>query len=382
MFVISILFILALLCAVNYYIAGNLYKGIKAKFQDFKFWILLVFFAVMTVIMLSGFLCASLSIPVFVKDLLGITGACWMGAFLYLLFYTVQADVFTLVCRLFKLKFIKHSLYRFILSVVIVECTILTSAYGIYHARDIKHVSYEIELTDKADVSDMNIVMISDVHLGAVGSESRLEEFVFEINNLNPYIVCIAGDFFDTDFRAIRNTEKAAETLQKIDATYGTYACLGNHDAGSTAEDMLTFLEESNITALTDEYVIIDERLVLIGRLDASPIGTYGYAERKALSSFYQCEDETLPVIVLDHNPIEVDSYADEADLILSGHTHRGQLFPAEILTNLMFTVDYGYYQKNENSPHVIVTSGIGYWGIPMRVGTDSEIVSIKINCK
>ena len=239
-----------------------------------------------------------------------------------------------------------------------------------------------IELTDKADGSDMNIVMISDVHLGAVGSESRLEEIVNEINNLKPDIVSIAGDLFDTDFRAIRNTEKAAETLQKIDATYGTYACLGIHDAGSTAEDMLTFLEESNITALTDEYVIIDERLVLIGRLDASPIGTYGYAERKALSSFYQCEDETLPVIVLDHNPIEVDSYADEADLILSGHTHRGQLFPAEILTNLMFTVDYGYYQKNENSPHVIVTSGIGYWGIPMRVGTDSEIVSIKINCK
>lgn len=379
MFVILILLLLALLCAVNYYIARNLYNGIKAKFSGFKFWVLVVLFAVMTVIMLSGLLISSLSIPVFVKDTLGIIGACWMGVFLYLLFYTVQADVLTLLFRLFKLKFVKNSLYRFILSVVIVVCTILTSAYGIYHARDIKHISYEIKLADKVDVSDMNIVMISDVHLGAVGSESRLEEIVSEINSLKPDIVCIAGDFFDTDFRAIRNAEKAAETLQKINATYGTYACLGNHDAGSTADDMVSFLEKSNIRALTDEYVIIDERLVLIGRLDASPIGTYGYAERKKLSSYYQCEDETLPVIVLDHNPIDVESYANETDLILSGHTHRGQLFPAGIITNLMFTVDYGYYQKDENSPHVIVTSGIGYWGIPMRVGTDSEIVSIKI---
>ena len=72
-------------------------------------------------------------------------------------------------------------------------------------------------------------------------------------------------------------------------------------------------------------------------------------------------------------------TYTNEADLILCGHTHKGQLFPARFVTNAMYTVDYGYYQKDSQSPHVIVTSGIGYWGMPMRVGTNSEIVSIKI---
>ena len=73
------------------------------------------------------------------------------------------------------------------------------------------------------------------------------------------------------------------------------------------------------------------------------------------------------------------ESDIKEADLILCGHTHKGQLFPANIITNLMYTVDYGYYQKDAQSPQVIVSSGVGYWGMPMRVVTQCEIVSIKI---
>ena len=119
--------------------------------------------------------------------------------------------------------------------------------------------------------------------------------------------------------------------------------------------------------------------MVLVGRLDGSPIGGYGTQKRKELSEFLKNEDKTLPVVVLDHNPGKIHTYTNEADLILCGHTHKGQLFPASFVTNAMYTVDYGYYQKDSQSPHVIVTSGIGYWGMPMRVGTNSEIVSIKI---
>lgn len=66
--------------------------------------------------------------------------------------------------------------------------------------------------------------------------------------------------------------------------------------------------------------------------------------------------------------------------MILSGHTHRGQIFPGSLFTKNIYDVDYGYYQKNMNYPHVIVTSGVGTWGIPMRIGTDSEVVQVKIN--
>ena len=87
--------------------------------------------------------------------------------------------------------------------------------------------------------------------------------------------------------------------------------------------------------------------------------------------------DENLPIVVMDHDPANIGEYSDEVDLILSGHTHRGQLFPGNFFTSLIYTVDYGHYQKNSDSPHVIVTQGVGTWLAPMRIGTDNEIVSI-----
>ena len=86
-----------------------------------------------------------------------------------------------------------------------------------------------------------------------------------------------------------------------------------------------------------------------------------------------------LPIIVMDHNPSNIKEYGKEVDLILSGHTHKGQIFPANLITNLMFTVDYGHFQKNADSPHVIVTSGASTWGMPMRIGTHNEVVSIML---
>ena len=142
---------------------------------------------------------------------------------------------------------------------------------------------------------------------------------------------------------------------------------------------MASFLELSNFCLLNDTSVIIDNRLVLVGRLDGSPIGGYGTLKRKDFTQILTPEMKNLPVVVLDHNPANIHEYGEEADLILCGHTHKGQLFPANLITKVMYTIDYGYYQKDAKSPQVIVSSGVGYWGMPMRVGTQCEIVSIRI---
>jgi predicted MPP superfamily phosphohydrolase len=86
-----------------------------------------------------------------------------------------------------------------------------------------------------------------------------------------------------------------------------------------------------------------------------------------------------MPVIVMEHNPARIGEYGGEVDLILAGHSHRGQMFPGSLITRAMFAVDYGHYQKDADSPHVIVTSGVSTWGPPMRVGTNSEIVVITL---
>ncbi len=379
MLLLAMMMLFAVLFGTNFYLSRRIYQGISLLFPKLPFLAVFALLMLMTVLMVLGFVRSMLPASAGIKHALGAVSAYWMGVFVYLLLFTVLADATRLILRLCRCSFVHASAYRGISLAAVLLLTASTVIYGICHARQIRHVSYEVSLADKADVSDLHIVMISDLHLGALGSERRLASIVEEINALSPDLVCIAGDFFDTDFSEIRDPEKAIETIKGIASTYGVYACFGNHDAGKTFAQMQTFMESCGIRVLHDEYVIIDKRLVLIGRMDPSPIGGYGERGRAELSSFFVREDDSLPVIVLDHNPASIHTYSDEVDLILSGHTHKGQLFPANLLTGLLYTVDHGYYRQDESSPHVIVTSGVGYWGMPMRVGTDSEIVSIHI---
>ena len=375
-----ILILISVLAGTSYYIAHRLYQGLAAFFPKVWFCPVLLIICTLTLIMILGFGRALLPLSKDVKHILGLLSSYCMGIMVYLLLFTVLTDVLLVVLRLMKVSFINHHLFKGGVTFGVLLLTLITCVYGFFNARQIDDVSYEIHLQDKKDISDLNMVMISDLHLGAIGSEERLQEIVQKINEKNPDVVCIAGDFFDTDFASIQNPEAAIKTLQGIQATYGTYACLGNHDGGQTYEQMVEFLDLANIQLLNDESVIIDGRMILIGRLDASPIGGYGDQKRKELSKIFTKEDPSMPVIVLDHNPANIHEYDREADLILCGHTHKGQIFPGNLFTNLMYTVDYGYYQKDDESPHVIVSSGVGSWGMPMRVGTNCEIVTIQIS--
>lgn len=168
-----------------------------------------------------------------------------------------------------------------------------------------------------------------------------------------------------------------ASGIKGIRAAYGVYASLGNHDAGKTFKEMLRFLEQSNIQILNDEYVIIDERLVLLGRVDPYPIGGFGELQRKDTTEILATIDTNMPVVVMDHTPTNIEQYGRAIDLLLAGHSHRGQLWPFNFITRAIYTVDYGHYQRDAHSPHVIVTSGVGTWAMPVRIGSNNEIVSI-----
>lgn len=377
-FIIVMIFLLCAIGGAGYYVAHRIHQGLAGVFPNAPVWPVLVFFALMTLLMVFSFAGSVLSIPAQVKSILGVVGFGWMGIFVYLLLYTAAVDLISLIPRLAKLSFTSFANFKTLMSAAVLLLTTITSILGFWNARQIRHVSYEVQLKGRTDISDMNIVLISDLHLGSVGSESRLDDIVAEVNALKPDLICIAGDFFDTDFASIADPEKAIATLKALRSTYGTYACLGNHDAGATVSKMTDFLSQAGIHLLKEEYTVIDDRLVLVGRLDGSPIGYYAEYVRGDIADIYAREDASLPVIVLDHNPGNIHQYSDEADLILCGHTHKGQLFPAGLITNAMYDVDYGYYRKDAHSPQVIVTSGVGYWGMPMRVGTQCEIVKIR----
>jgi hypothetical protein len=358
----------------NLYIGHRLYRGLVLVLPALNPW---VFACVYGAIALC-FVLSSVPLPAVISGALTWFSAYWMGIFVYLFLCFAVTDVLLWMGSLIRLiPSPIPAAVRLWTWMFVVSCTIGLVGYGVYHATQIKEVQYKVATKDSVVSPNMKIAVISDLHLGAVGSEKRIEEVVARINAIQPDLIAIPGDIFNDDFNRIQNPERIRELFRQLKATYGVYASLGNHDGGKTFAQMVKFLEESNITLLMDEVVVIDGRFALAGRLDPSPIGGYGGLKRKDINHLLDEMDPQLPLIVLDHTPSHLSQYSNRVDLILSGHTHKGQIFPGGLITNLVYETDYGHYQRTPDSPHVIVTSGVGTWGMPMRVGTNNEIVEI-----
>ncbi|TBV84984.1 MULTISPECIES: metallophosphoesterase [Bacillaceae] len=372
--ILGVIFILTFYGGSSFYIGRKIFQWMKLLFPQINgtiYGVIYVFFALSLIMVF-------LPLPAIIKGVMSWIGSYWMGILIYLVIFFLLADLLILTGSILKIipTPIPQSI-PFFASLAVILLTVSFVSYGIYNANQIKHVSYDIQTKETTLSDGMKIILISDLHLGAVNSEKRLESIVQKINKLEPDLVCIAGDIFNDDYNALQDPERAINLLKSITATYGVYGSLGNHDGGKTFGDMINFLERSDIRLLNDEYVIIDERLVLFGRVDPSPIGGFGELKRKDVSEMIASLDASMPIVVMDHTPSNLVQYGNEVDLVLAGHTHRGQIFPGNLITNAVFEVDYGYYQKDADSPNVIVTSGVGTWGMPMRVGSNNEIVSI-----
>ncbi len=374
-------FVSVVLGGANYYVAKRMHQCLVYMFPNINTAVYIGIVVFLALVMILGFMRSMIPFSATVKNIIGGASMYWMGIFVYFVVFFALSDVVLFVCKLTNiLPKPTPGNIRFYVGIVVTLITIVTVSYGIYNAKQIHRVSYSVELNQRELKGQLNMVVISDLHLGALGSEDRMSKIVTEINKINPDLVCISGDTFDNDYYAINNPEKVSEQFKNIKSKYGIFACLGNHDAGSTVDELVKFLERSNVSVLNDESVVIDNRFVLAGRLDETPIGGYGGLKRAETADVLGKTDGSLPVIVMEHNPAHIDEYEDKVDLIVSGHTHKGQLFPFNIITNLMYTVDYGHYRKDDNSPHVVVTSGVGTWGMPMRVGSHNEIVVVTLD--
>ena len=370
-----IIFILLFYGGTSFYVGRRIFQWLSILFLNINVKIYICIFLLLT----SSIIIARLPIYNWIKVIMSGISSYVLGIFLYLLMFFLLADFVLFLGRI--LNIIPSPMPQSIRFYAGLVCILLTTglvSYGIYNASNIKHVSYEIQ-TEKLS-GELKIVLISDLHLGSANSEKNLKKVVQEINDLEPDIVCIAGDIFNDDYYTLQNPSEAIEVMKSMTAKYGVYASLGNHDAGNTFNKMVHFLEQSNIKLLNDEYVIIDERLALFGRVDPSPIGGFGELIRKDITETLASINPNIPIVVMDHTPSNIEEYSSEVDLVLSGHTHKGQMFPANLITKSIFVVDYGHHQKDADSPNFIVTSGAGTWWMPMRIGSNSEIVSILLH--
>lgn len=229
----------------------------------------------------------------------------------------------------------------------------------------------------KSSLDRLNIVYISDAHIGTCIKLNDLDGIIDDINSLQPDIVFLGGDFFD---EGTSNTSKflSAKKLSGIKSKYGIIAVEGNHEYKSNdgnIEREMEYFSNVDIKVLQDDYVNIQDEFYILGRRDR-------YGGMASLESLMEGLDKDLPIILLDHRPsYKESSNYDKINLQISGHTHSGQFFPFQIFEPLVMKIKkefiYGHHQIGPVD--YIVSSGLGNWGIPARLGSTREIVNIKI---
>lgn len=324
-------------------------------------------------------------------------GNYWLGVSLYMILVIVIVDLGRFFLK--RIRWIPQERLRSRRTFVITGtcCVILiasVSVYGVLHVRHIRTTPYKVTVEKRcAGREELKIALVADIHLGYSIGTWQMREMAKKINAQQPDLVCIAGDIFDNEYEALDDPEELIQIFRSIESTYGVYACYGNHDiqekilAGFTFdsdqkkmsdERMDKFLEEAGIILLRDEAVCIDDAFYLCGRPDAKVPGR-GIEQRKTPKELIEGLDLSKPLIVIDHEPSELQELADAGiDMDLCGHTHNGQMFPGNLIMPFLWENPYGYL--NKDGMHNIVTSGIGLFGPNMRVGTDSEIVMIDVN--
>ena len=229
---------------------------------------------------------------------------------------------------------------------------------GIFLGRSPVVKPYDVTFTKP--MPTLRIALIADFHLGP--QAAPLADTVAAINATQPDVILLAGDLLDSG----TTPQYDLTPFRALKSTYGTYAVLGNHDHGLTRE----MLSAVNVTLLQDETVLIADAFYLVGRQDKTTRGAL------PLTALLDGISGPHPIIVLDHSPSRAgEAVLAHADLQLSGHTHNGQLFPINFLVGQLFPTNYGWIQKQHTQ--LIVSSGVGTWGTPIRTSGRAEIVLI-----
>jgi len=236
--------------------------------------------------------------------------------------------------------------------------------YGNLHYRN--KVRVELTLQSARPLpKQYKAVMLSDMHLGYHNTRSELARWVNMINDEAPDFILISGDIIDGSMRPLIE-ERMSEEFRRLKAPI--YACLGNHEYYAGEPDAEQFYNDAGIHLLIDDVSLIDNSIVVVGRDDRTNL------RRQSLKALMSKVPTDKYTIVLDHQPYHLErSEKAGADFQLSGHTHRGQVWPISWITDVLYECSWGSYHKGRTQYYV--SSGIGIWGGKFRIGTQSEYV-------
>ena len=310
-------------------------------------------------------------------------GSLWLAVIVYVFLFLLVVDV---------LKFLNH-LFHFSPQMLfsdpylLARCVFLPGfllvliviIMGRLNAISPRVVNLELEIEKKASISELNIVALSDLHLGTLVCNDHFLRIVKMVNSLNPDIVLLVGDIVDEDIQPVIE-QNLGETLRLISSKYGVYGVTGNHEFFGGVDKACKYLEEHGVNMLRDETVKVANSFVILGRDDIT-IQRFEGKRRKSIKELINVTDLTLPKILLDHQPLNLSEVAEnDIDLALFGHTHYGQLWPFNLIASMIYEVSWGY--KRKGNTHIYVSCGIGTWGPPIRTSSRPELLNIKLKLK
>lgn len=374
LFVFVGLALLALYGLLNYYIGlrgwqalGRFVPGLSPRIYWLIFWT--IAFAYLFGRAGEKFLPAPIASAVLVG------GSYWFVAMIYFFLIAAVVDLARFGLRLAGASL--PSVPAYTVGVLALLLVVVLLAYGTVNAR--RPVVREYEITVPKEVpgrEELEIVAVSDLHIDRVMSRPRLQKMVEMVQAQKPDLILLAGDIIDEDPAPFAE-KRMDDVMRQLRAPLGVYAVPGNHEYyGGRLDETIAHLEAAGIKVLRDEWVLSQE--VYVAGRDERGHGPQQLPPRKKVAELLQGVDRKRPVILLTHQPVEVEEAARAGvDLMVSGHTHAGQFWPIGLITSRIFREDWGLFK--EGNFHLVVSSGYGTWGPPVRIGNRPEIVVIKV---
>lgn len=314
-------------------------------------------------------------IPVYLASALYKVGTGWFMLIIQAFFLAVFFDFLRLMNVLFMHSnhwvFDNMSPQR---GMLLIGGTLLIALLGHLNYLQKKRVELNLDV-DKELPRDLKIVVLTDMHMGYAIENKELSNWVKLINKEKADFILVAGDLIDVSLLPLQYYQ-LDKVLKQFESTYGTFACVGNHEYLSGIERSIEFLKSADITILRDSVIHFDDlNISIIGRDDKTNL------KRKKMSTLVESIKDNTVNILLDHQPYQLEEAAkNKIDLQFSGHTHRGQVWPISWITDRLFENSYGYSKKDNTQYYV--SSGIGIWGGRYRVGTKSEYVVVNLRGK
>ncbi len=374
--IIFLSIVLAIYSLVNIYIFFKGYNVLAAQSRSRTVYTFL--FIILALTFVAGkFLEASHSS--LISDILNVAGGFWMGFMLYSFLFLVLSDMIFGVLRLTGILDPGNTMaFKKTVWTGTVIITVLLIITGFINALSPVVRSYRIDIDKEADgVKNLRIAAVSDIHLGSTIRKRSIRKLSSMLEELKPDVVFLLGDIVDGEMGPVLRDD-LLKHFKAPHAVEGLYAITGNHEYIGGAGKTIPYIESKGIRVLKDEIVRLKGGIQVIGRLDRDSRRYFGH-ERTSLSELAGSIDHNKPVILLDHQPFNLEEAVNGGvDLQLSGHTHNGQMWPLNFLTSAIYELSYGYTLKGKT--HFIVSSGYGLWGPRIRLGSRSEILLVEMN--